>query len=257
MHLLSPHIDTSHPGTSRTGTSHTGTSSCRRSAETAPGERPRRASALRSVLVALSLVAGVVFAFGTGTATAESPELEVNALAPEITARADLALVAFDVYAASGDLGDYLEYAEHRAATARLAARQLGYPSFAMIDAWRATTPEHQRAVLAAMSQIGVPYRSHTSIEDTGFDCSGLTSFAWRSAGHELTRQSGSQISQAERLQRETAKAGDLVHYPGHVMMYLGVGDAIVHSVQTGRTVELDTISARRRNSVRWGDPTL
>ena len=89
------------------------------------------------------------------------------------------------------------------------------------------------------------------------FDCSGLTSFAWRSAGHELTRQSGSQISQAERLARDTAKAGDLVHYPGHVMMYLGVGDAIVHSVQTGRTVEIDTISGRRRNSVRWGDPTL
>jgi cell wall-associated NlpC family hydrolase len=208
-----------------------------------------------SAIVALSL--GAFLAFGAGTAGAQAPELEVNALAPEITSSADLALAAFDEWAASGDLGDYLDYAEHRTATARLAARQLGYPSFAMVDAWRATTPEHQRAVLAAMSQVGVPYRRNTSIEDKGFDCSGLTSFAWRSAGHELTRQSGSQISQAERLARDTAKAGDLVHYPGHVMMYLGVGDAIVHSVQTGRTVELDTISGRRRNSVRWGDPTL
>jgi len=41
------------------------------------------------------------------------------------------------------------------------------------------------------------------------------------------------------------------------VMMYLGVGDAIIHSVQRGRTVELDTISDRRTNSVRFGDPSV
>jgi hypothetical protein len=40
-------------------------------------------------------------------------------------------------------------------------------------------------------------------------------------------------------------------------MMYLGVADAVIHSVQTGRTVEVDLISGRRRNSVRWGDPTV
>ena len=53
---------------------------------------------------------------------------------------------------------------------------------------------------------------------------------------------------------RESAKAGDLAYYPGHVMLYLGVDDAVVHSVQTGRTVEVDTM---RRGSVRFGDPTL
>ncbi len=39
-------------------------------------------------------------------------------------------------------------------------------------------------------------------------------------------------------------------------MMYLGVGDAIIHSVMSGRTVELDIINGRRTNSVRFGDPT-
>lgn len=222
----------------------------------APQSSSRR-QCIRSAIVALALATGSFLAFGGGTAAAQSPELEINALAPEITASADLAVIAYDEYVASGDLGDYLEYAGHRNATARLAARQLGYNEFAMIESWRSTTIHHQRAVLAAMSQIGVPYRTNTSIEDKGFDCSGLTSFAWRSAGHELVRQSGSQISQAERLARDTAKAGDLVHYPGHIMMYLGVEDAIVHSIQTGRTVEIDTISGRRRNSVRWGDPSL
>ena len=84
-----------------------------------------------SAIVALSL--GAFLAFGAGTAGAQAPELEVNALAPEITSSADLALAAFDEWAASGDLGDYLDYAEHRTATARLAARQLGYPSFEVI----------------------------------------------------------------------------------------------------------------------------
>lgn len=228
-----------------------------RPSQARPIESRARRHGIRSTIVALALATGSFLAFGGGTAAAQSAELAVNALAPEITANADLAVTAYDEYVASGDLADYLEYAEHRNATARLAARQLGYNEYAMIESWHSTTVGHQRAVLAAMTQIGVPYRRNTSIEGKGFDCSGLTSFAWRSAGHELVRQSGSQISRAERVDRDTAKAGDLIHYPGHIMMYLGVDDAIVHSIQTGRTVEIDTISGRRRNSVRWGDPSV
>lgn len=216
---------------------------------------PRRG--VRATVLAGAIAAGSLLAFGAGSASAQVPELETNALAPQITSSADRAIVAYDQYSETGDLADYLSYAELRASTARLAARQLGYNEFAMIDAWRSTPLEHQRAVIAAMSQVGVPYRNNSSVEDKGFDCSGLTSYAWRNAGHQLVRQSGGQISQAERLTRETAKAGDLVHYPGHVMLYLGVGDAVVHSVTNGRTVEVDTISGRRRNSVRFGDPTL
>ena len=125
-----------------------------------------------------------------------------------------------------------------------------------MAAAWAVTTVEHQLAVLAAMTQVGVPYRSNTSKENVGFDCSGLTTYAWARAGVSLVRQSGQQIRNAEPLDRSTAKAGDLVQYPGHVMMYLGVGDAVIHSVMSGRTVELDTISERQANRVRFGDPT-
>jgi len=191
----------------------------------------------------------------SGTASAERLELPVNALAAEITAEADLAVGAYDEFIASGELTDYLVFAAHRAATARLAARQLGYDEFSMIDAWSDASLGHQRAVLATMTQIGVPYRSHASVEDEGFDCSGLTSFAWRESGVELNRISGDQIRAAAKVDRASASAGDLVHYPGHVMMYLGVEDAIVHSVNTGRTVEIDTISGRRANSVSFGNP--
>jgi cell wall-associated NlpC family hydrolase len=125
-----------------------------------------------------------------------------------------------------------------------------------MIDSWKNSTLNHQWAVLAAMTQIGVPYRTNTSVEDKGFDCSGLTSYAWEESGVELQRVSGAQIRNATEVDRASAMAGDLVHYPGHVMMYLGVDNAVVHSVNTGRTVEIDTISQRSVNRVTFGDPS-
>ena len=199
-----------------------------------------------------AVIAVVAFA---GTALAQQPELAVNALAAEITTEADLAVAAYDVYIESEGLVDYVTYAKHRIATARLAARQLGYNEFLMIDAWSDASLGHQRAVLAAMTQIGVPYRSHASVEDEGFDCSGLTLYAWQTSGVELNRISGDQIRAATRVDRDEASAGDLVYYPGHVMMYLGVGDAVVHSVSTGRTVEIDTISTTRASRVIFGNP--
>jgi cell wall-associated NlpC family hydrolase len=213
-----------------------------------------RATVNFCLVAAVATVATVAFA---GTASAQQPELTVNALAPEITAEANLAVVAYETFATSEDLADYLVYAAHRTATARLAARQLGYNEFAMIDSWKNSTLNHQRAVLAAMTQIGVPYRTNTSVEDKGFDCSGLTLYAWQESGVELQRVSGAQIRNATELDHGSAMAGDLVYYPGHVMMYLGVDNAIVHSVNTGRTVEIGTISKRSVNRVVFGDPSI
>jgi hypothetical protein len=48
--------------------------------------------------------------------------------------------------------------------------------------------------------------------------------------------------------------AGDLVQYPGHVMIYLGVDRAVVHAVMPGRPVEVDVVKARR--NLKFGDPT-
>ena len=196
-----------------------------------------------------------VTAVDAGAVSAQSDELPVNELAPEIIAAADAAVAAHDDYMASGSVEDERTLAWHRAITARYTAQQLGYDEFAMVDAWSSASLGHQRAVLGALTQVGVPYRTNTSIEDESFDCSGLTTYAWQGSGVELYRQSGSQISEAKNIPREEAQAGDLVHYPGHVMLYLGVDDAILHSVNTGRTVEIDTITNGR--TVTFGDPTL
>jgi cell wall-associated NlpC family hydrolase len=152
-----------------------------------------RATAKLGLAAAIATMATIAF---SGTASAQQAELPVNALAPEITTEADLAVAAYETFAASEDLADYLVYAAHRTATARLAARELGYNEFAMIDSWKNSTLDHQRAVLAAMTQIGVPYRTNTSIEGKGFDCSGLTSYAWHLASNcsgSAVRRSGTQ----------------------------------------------------------------
>jgi hypothetical protein len=200
---------------------------------------------------AVAATAGLV-SFGS---SASAEVLPTNALAPQVVAMANVAMMSLDEYSMTGDQVDFLEYKDERTEVARLAAQQLGYGEVDMIRAWSSTPLDHQRAVLAAMTQVGVPYRSNTSEEGVGFDCSGLTTYAWARAGVQLYRQSGTQINEAAPLDRTTAKAGDIVWYPGHVMLYLGVGDAIIHSVQRGRTVEIDTISGRRTNSVRFGDP--
>ncbi len=120
--------------------------------------------------------------------------------------------------------------------------------------AWHAADSEHQKALMAAFAQLGVPYRRNASQPGQAFDCSGLTTWAWAQAGFVLQRQSTAQIRAAAPRDETTAQAGDLVQYPGHVMMWLGVDRAIIHSPYTGRNVEVDVVSARHK--VRFGDPT-
>ena len=220
----------------------------------APMRRMRRI-AFAVAATAASLTGALALA--PATASAAQGGLPTNAMAPVVTTSAQAALESYDEWAATQSPAAYRSYVWYRTQTAQFAATELGYPQQDMVTAWASTPVEHQRAVLAAMTQVGVPYRTNTSQEGVGFDCSGLTTFAWSRAGVQLIRQSTSQIRAAAPLDRSTAKAGDLVQYPGHVMMYLGVGEAVIHSVMRGRTVELDTISDRRSNSVRFGDPTL
>jgi cell wall-associated NlpC family hydrolase len=227
--------------------------------------RRRVRPALRSVVLGVAATAAATtlsFALMPTTAAAMPTVVQVdalptNAMATEVTSSARIALESFDRWSATGDGFHERAFIWFRAQTAHHAATELGYPTDEMISAWAAAPIGHQLAVLAAMTQVGVPYRYGSSSEGVGFDCSGITQFAWARAGVALVHQSSGQINAAAPIDRASAKAGDLVQYPGHVMMYLGIGDAIIHSVQTGRTVELDTINARRSSSVRFGDPTV
>ena len=160
------------------------------------------------------------------------------------------------IYAMSGSPESLAAYGNTRAQIATLVGLELGLDPTLFDTAWASTDLVHQTALMGALSQVGVPYRKMAK-PGVGFDCSGLTSYAWSVAGVAIPRSSGTQIKAAERVTAETAVAGDLVYYPGHVAMYLGVPGTMVHSPYPGRNVEVDYISERRIKTVLYGDPVV
>lgn len=183
---------------------------------------------------------------------ASSPVVRDDALAPV----AATALTSLESFLTTGDDGARTAYDAARHAIAVVIANRLTVDAAGLEAAWRSADLRHQRALMAALSQLGVPYHRLASNPGVGFDCSGLTAYAWSEADVEIPHQSASQIKAIAARTADTAQAGDIVYYPGHVMLYLGLPGMIVHSPYTGRTVEVDVVSKSRRRSVRYGDPT-
>ena len=109
---------------------------------------------------------------------------------------------------------------------------------------WLRTDGRRMKAILTAMAQVGTRYR-YTGNKPGGFDCSGLTSYAWAQAGVTIPRTSALQYQGLPKKTGAALLPGDIVWHPGHVSMYLGVDQAIVDAPQTGKTVEVKKASAR------------
>jgi cell wall-associated NlpC family hydrolase len=100
-------------------------------------------------------------------------------------------------------------------------------------------------AVAAAKSQIGVPYVKYMSKEGVGFDCSGLTTFAWQRAGVSLPHQSRAQFGRGPQIPTEYIEPGDLVYFHNpisHVGIYVGNG-MMVDAPGVGRDVRLTAVT--------------
>jgi cell wall-associated NlpC family hydrolase len=101
-------------------------------------------------------------------------------------------------------------------------------------------------ALQAAESQLGVPYvwgaESPRGTGHPGFDCSGLTSYAWGQVGVGLPHYSGGQMSDSTPVPLSDLEPGDLLFYgPGgseHVAMYAGPG-TMIEAPETGQSVHL------------------
>ncbi|MFC0676167.1 C40 family peptidase [Brachybacterium hainanense] len=103
-----------------------------------------------------------------------------------------------------------------------------------------------QRILDAARGQIGVGYR-YAGSSPSGFDCSGLTSYAYAQAGIDLPRTSSGQANAGTRISKSEARVGDLVVWPGHVGIYAG-NNKVVDAGSSKGSVSERTI---------WGSPSF
>ncbi|MEJ3654088.1 C40 family peptidase [Actinomycetes bacterium KLBMP 9759] len=125
-------------------------------------------------------------------------------------------------------------------------------------------------AIRAAMDQIGLPYTwggDGPSAGEIGFDCSGLTRFAYAQAGIDLPRTAHRQFYAGPLVPPGAPlQAGDLVFYGTldrvhHVGLYLG-GSRMVNAPTFGKPVQVayyrwrgDDYLGATRPAARFGDP--
>lgn len=137
------------------------------------------------------------------------------------------------IHLAPGELGP-----EVRAADAELAAEPIPEPTihYAQAHVTSSDGVAGERAVAAAKSMLGTPY-VWGGTRPGGFDCSGLTQWAWQQAGVDIPRTAdqqavGRQISYGE------LQPGDLLIWDGHSAMYAGDGQII----EAGDPVQLNPV---------------
>ena len=103
-------------------------------------------------------------------------------------------------------------------------------------------------AVAMALGELGVPYSPGGASPSTGFDCSGLVSWAYAQAGHPgLPHYSGALWNAGTRITSTSDLApGDLVFFNGldHVGMYIGGGE-FVEAPHSGDVVKVSSLASR------------
>lgn len=101
-------------------------------------------------------------------------------------------------------------------------------------------------AIQTALAQVGKPYVVGAAGPD-GFDCSGLTQYAYAAAGISLPHSSRAQSGLGVPVARADLQPGDLVFFyspVSHVGMYIGNGQ-MVHASVSGRPVAVTSVDQR------------
>jgi cell wall-associated NlpC family hydrolase len=201
---------------------------------------PHHTTRRRAVIAVIA--AGITVGAFTVPSAAEAATAATES--PVVADSAAAALAALERWHETSHPVDFVAFRADRERAATTIAADLGVSPAALLTEWEAADEGKQVAMLAALTQLGVPYRSMASKEGVGFDCSGLTTWAFRQAGVELPRISRDQIRSADEVELATAEPGDLTYYPGHVSIYIGQG-LVVHSPNSGNRVEVRALASR------------
>ncbi|MGY1811413.1 C40 family peptidase [Blastococcus sp. SYSU D00820] len=168
-------------------------------------------------------------------AQAESALAELQQQQAEVQARVDEYEADFERLSAE----------ERAVVTTTLAGPTLPPPSAAAVSAM-APSEAAGAVVQAALSQVGDPYVWGAS-GPNGFDCSGLTSYAYAAVGVALPHSSRAQSQMGTPVSRGELQPGDIVYFyspVSHVGIYIGNG-MMVHARTFGQPVAVTTVDMR------------
>ncbi|ORT61373.1 C40 family peptidase [Streptomyces sp. CB03238] len=124
-------------------------------------------------------------------------------------------------------------------------------------DGTRTPSALGDEALSYAAEQIGKPYVWGAE-GPRSFDCSGLTSQAWATAGRPIPRTSQEQWRTLPKVPLRALRPGDLVVYfpkATHVAIYLGDGQ-VIHAPRPGAQVKVSPIAANPLLGAVRPDPT-
>jgi cell wall-associated NlpC family hydrolase len=212
-----------------------------RTADTTSGNGSSRlVRFLATIAIAATAVGGL--SVGTGSQPAAAVDETGSA---RVAASAAAALKGIE-------RGDDVQLNLARHLLAQAVAEQSGADADALETNWIDSGLPREVVVYTGLAQVGVMYRASGEHPDVGFDCSGLTKYAWSATGLTLFHNDSTQIAEASRIDGGVANPGDLVQWPGHIMLYLGVDDVVVHASNSGKPVAIARVGSRK---VTWADP--
>lgn len=115
--------------------------------------------------------------------------------------------------------------------------------------AYSSLSPEQSSDIaIHALGLVGTPYRYGGNTPDSGFDCSGLIGYVYKSRAGVAPPRTVAQLSDfGQPVDNRDLRTGDLVVFgpgrPSHAGIYVGEG-RFVHAPSTGGTVRLDTLTS-------------
>jgi cell wall-associated NlpC family hydrolase len=114
----------------------------------------------------------------------------------------------------------------------------------------RLTLEQSNDVTLHAISLVGTPYRWGGNTPETGFDCSGLIGYVYKSSAGVLSPRTVAALTYwGQTVPTSSVRTGDLVVFTqngvaNHAGIYVGEG-RFVHAPSKGGEVRLDALNSK------------